>query len=183
MNTIDKMDQLSAEHAEWFNRVLQVWSNEVLFSWRWWLGIGLTLAAWLLWIIYHKRESRYRLLTAGFFVMTISISLDAIGIELGLWSYRYEVTPFIPAYVPYDAALMPVVIMSLIQFRPALSPYLKAAIFGTLTALIGEPAITALNIYHPVNWHFYYSIPIYALIFLIAHWITTRDDYKRIHHE
>jgi hypothetical protein len=87
--------------------------------------------------------------------MTISLALDAIGVQLGLWSYRYEVLPFIPAYIPYDLALMPVIIMSLIQFKPLYSSLKKAIIFGLLTAFVGEPIIVMFDIYKPQNWNFF----------------------------
>lgn len=112
--------------------------------------------------------------------MTISVALDAIGVQMGLWSYRYEVFPFIPAYLPYDLALMPVIIMSLIQYKPHFSPIKKAVIFGLLTAFIGEPLIVVTDIYKPINWKFYYSIPIYIVIYLIADWLTRRENFEKV---
>jgi hypothetical protein len=87
MTTIEKMDQHAWESQEIFQKVIELWLNEVVFSWRWWFGLMTTVLIWLFWIKYHKKESRYRLLTAGFFVMSISLALDAIGLQLGLWSY------------------------------------------------------------------------------------------------
>jgi hypothetical protein len=181
MSTIEKLDSLAKESRQVVQQVIEVWSSEVLFSWRWWLGVILTIITWLLWIKYHKKESRYRLLTAGFFVATISLSLDAMGVQLGFWSYRYEVIPIIPAYVPYNLALIPVVVMSLIQYKPNFSPLKKAIIFGLLTAFIGEPLVVYLDIYKPILWRFYYSIPIYIAIYLIAHWLTLQKEFDNLH--
>lgn len=182
MNTIEEMDHHARESHEIVKQVIELWHNEVLFTWRWWLGFIIAILTWLFWFKFHKKQSRYRLLTAGFFVMIVSVSLDAIGVQLHLWSYRYEVLPFIPAYVPYDLALMPVVIMCLIQLKPRHSPIKKAIIFALLTAFIGEPLIVMTDIYKPVNWRFFYSIPVYAVIYLIAHWLTTRDSFEKIDH-
>ncbi|MBT2663214.1 CBO0543 family protein [Bacillus sp. ISL-45] len=180
MTTIEKMDHYSRETHEIVQQVIELWMNESLFTWRWWFGLLTTILTWLFWFKYHKKESRYRLLTAGFFVMTISVSFDAIGVQLGLWSYRYEVFPFIPAYIPYDLALMPVIIMSLIQFKPRYSPIKKALSFALLTAFIGEPLLVFTDIYKPLNWRFYYSIPIYLVIYLIAHWLTARKKFDEV---
>jgi FtsH-binding integral membrane protein len=180
LSTIEKLDKLSNETTEVIQKVIELWKNEVLFSWRWWIGVSITIFTWLFWIKFHKKDSRYRLLTAGFFVMTLSVALDGIGVQLGLWSYRYEVIPLIPAYLPYDLALMPVVIMSLIQFKPQYSPYKKAVIFAVLAAFIGEPLIVVLDIYKPITWRYFYSIPIYIIIYLIAYWLTTRKDYNEL---
>jgi hypothetical protein len=174
------MDKLSADSSELIHQMIDVWNREVLFSWRWWFGFILSILTWLFWYKYHKKESRYRLLTAGFFVMLVSSALDAIGIQVGLWSYRYEVLPTIPAYLPYDLALMPVVVMSLIQFKPNISPILKALTFAVLTAFIGEPLIVMLKIYNPITWQYYYSVPIYFVIYLIANWLFTRKKYSQL---
>jgi hypothetical protein len=180
LTTIEKMDKHANETQEIVKQVIDLWQHEVVLSWRWWIGVCITLLTWFFWIKYHKKESRYRLLLAGFFVTTVSISLDALGVQLGLWSYRYEVLPTIPAYLPYDIALLPVVIMSLIQFKPYYSPIKKAFIFGFLTAFIGEPLIVLIDIYKTENWRFFYSVPIYIIIYLIAHWLTSRKEFKEL---
>lgn len=180
MSTIDKLDKLSNESRQLGHQILEVWNTEVLFSWRWWVGVSITILTWLFWVKFHKKESRYRLLTAGFFVMVVSLSFDAIGVQIGLWSYRYEVIPFIPAFVPYNLALMPVVVMSLIQYKPNISPYLKAAIFGLGSAFVGEPLVAILDIYNAISWKSIYSVPIYAIIFLIGFWLSTRKKYKSL---
>ncbi|NKE05804.1 MULTISPECIES: CBO0543 family protein [Mesobacillus] len=180
MTTVELMDKYAKETHEIVKQVIELWQQEVIFSWRWWFGVIVTIITWFLWIKFHKKESRYRLLTAGFFVMTISVALDAIGVQMGLWSYRYEVFPFIPAYLPYDLALMPVIIMSLIQYKPHFSPIKKAVIFGLLTAFIGEPLIVVTDIYKPINWKFYYSIPIYIVIYLVAYWLTKRENFEKL---
>jgi hypothetical protein len=180
LTTIEKMDKHANESQEIVKHVIDLWQQEVIFSWRWWFGVTITILTWLFWIKYHKKDSRYRLFLAGFFVMTVSISLDALGVQLGMWSYRYEVLPTIPAYLPYDLALMPVVIMSLIQFKPHYSPVKKAFIFGLLTAFIGEPLLVFTDIYKIEKWRIFYSIPIYIIIYLIAHWLTSRKEFKEL---
>lgn len=174
------MDKHANETQEIAKHVIELWQNEVVFSWRWWFGVTLTILTWLFWIKYHTKKSRYRLLLAGFFVMTVSVSLDALGIQLGLWSYRYEVMPTIPAYLPYDLALMPVVIMILIQFKPNFSPVKKAFFFGFLTAFVGEPLLVLTDIYKPEHWRMFYSVPIYIVIYLIAHWLTNREEFSEL---
>ncbi|TYS67467.1 hypothetical protein FZC76_12830 [Sutcliffiella horikoshii] len=180
MNTLQKIDQINVQQSELYNQIIDLWFQEVLFTWRWWVGVALTFFSWLFWIVYHKKESRYRLLNAGFFVMTASLILDSLGVQLGLWSYRFEVIPFILAYLPYNLALMPVVVMSLIQFKPHFSPLIKSIVFGVLTAYVGEPLVYFLKVYNPYNWQYFFSVPIYMLIYLIANWLTTREAYGTI---
>ncbi|WP_078543536.1 CBO0543 family protein [Litchfieldia alkalitelluris] len=180
MSTFEKMDALARQNTELVEKVIVIWKDEVVFSWRWWFGVAISVLAWVSWWVVHKKESRYRLLTAGFFVMLISLVLDSMGVQLGLWSYRYEVTPFMPAYLPYDLALMPVTIMILIQVKPRSSPVVKGIIFAALSSVIGEPGIVWLDLYKPIHWKIYYSLPIYFIIYLIAHWLTSRQQYEKL---
>lgn len=184
MNTLEQtlkvLDQLDDAKLQLTQKYFDVWQSLVLFTWRWWIGILITVIVWLFWFWFHKKESRYRLLTAGFFVMVVSVSLDAIGVQLGLWSYRFQASPFIPAYIPYDLALMPVVIMSLIQYKPHISPYIKAIIFGLMAAFIGEPTIVYLDIYKLRMWEYIYSAPVYMAVFLIAYRLTTQTKFETL---
>ncbi len=183
MNTIEKIDKLSKEQHQLTDKVVDLWAGEVFLTWRWWFGVIVSILVWTFWIKFHKKNSTVRLLTAGFFVMFISVSLDSLGVQIGLWSYRYEVFPFIPAYLPWDLALMPVIIMSLIQLFPSLSINMKALLFGVVTSFVGEPLVVWIDIYKPIHWKNYYSFPIYILIYYIAHRITTLGNYAEINKE
>ncbi|WP_425466189.1 CBO0543 family protein [Paenibacillus methanolicus] len=75
---------------------------------------------------------RGQLLLASFTALIISSWLDFNGVILGLWYYTGLAIPTIPSYVPWDFCLLPVLIMFLIQVKPQLSAYWKAAIFRSL---------------------------------------------------
>ncbi|MDX8342537.1 hypothetical protein [Rossellomorea sp. YZS02] len=62
----------------------------------------------------------------------------SIGVQLGLWSYGFEVLPFILAYLPNNLALMHVVVIGLFQFRTHVFLWVKSIIFGLLLSYIGE---------------------------------------------
>jgi hypothetical protein len=145
-----------------------IWVDNVLFTWQWWIGVGLSIIPWVLWLIFRKKESTLRLLTVGFFVMFLSTFLDSIGVQLGFWYYKHAPLPLIPAFFPWDTTLMPVVIMGLIQFKPKWNPYLKGLIFAVLTTFIGEPFFIWIELYQPTVWKHLYSLPIYFLIYLIS---------------
>ncbi len=180
MSAISKIDATAKKLQNAHDQYFSVWKEEVFLNWRWWLGLLITILVLGLWLKFHKKSSRYRLLTAGFFVAAISISFDAIGVELGLWYYRFDVLPFISAYVPYDIALIPVVVMVLIQFKPNFSPFIKSIIFSLLTSFVGEGIFEWLNIYHPIHWRAIYSVPIYIFIYLFSHFLTTRAGFERV---
>lgn len=177
---MDQAGKLYDLIEEVHHKILQFWSHHVLFSWQWWLGVGLTIIPWLLWFIFRKKESTFRLLTAGLFAILISSWLDFVGIAFGLWHYNYDVLPFLPSYLPWDFTLIPVIIMFIIQYKPDLSPYLKALFFAVVTAFIGEPIFNWLNTYSPEEWKYIYSFPIFFVIYLLSHWIATKEAYERL---
>lgn len=159
---------------------MEIWEQEILFSWRWWFGVGITLFAWILWLFIHKRDSSDRLLYSGMFVACISIALDAIGMQLKAWHYLYPVVPVIPSYLPYDLAIMPVTVMIIIQVKPYIKPIYKAIFFALLAAFVGEPFFKWIKIYDPINWKYIYSIPFYLIIYLIADMLSRRTHFNKI---
>jgi hypothetical protein len=177
---INKAEKLYDLIEKTHDNKLDFWIENVIFTWQWWIGVFLTIVPWVFWLYFREKESTYRLLAAGFFVIFISSWLDFIGITLGLWHYNYDVLPFLPSYLPWDLTLLPVIIMSLIQFKPHFNPYIKAFIFAGGTAFIGEPFFALIKTYEPEQWKYIYSFPILYVIYLIAHVISTRDEYQKL---
>lgn len=162
------------------DKKIEFWLEHVIFTWQWWLGIFLTVVPWILWFFFRKKESTYRLLLSGLFVILISSWLDFIGVDLGLWHYNYDVMPFLPSYLPWDFTLIPVIIMSLIQFKPDSNPFIKAFIFAVGSAFIGEPFFAWIKTYSPENWKYIYSCPFLFCIYLLGHFVSKRDKFASL---
>ncbi|SDC69301.1 MULTISPECIES: CBO0543 family protein [unclassified Candidatus Frackibacter] len=158
-----------------------LWYDEILFSWRWWLTLILATIPWIIWIKFRKKESTDRLLYVALFVIGISSWLDFLGLQLGLWFYPVDLVPSIPAYISYDFCILPVTYMGFIQIRPKVSPLLKGITIGVINAFIAEPILIALDMYvESNNWSKGYSFIIYVLIYLVAHKISRRSKFKSI---
>ncbi|WP_088105824.1 CBO0543 family protein [Halalkalibacter urbisdiaboli] len=157
----------------------EVWMESILFTPQWWVGVGLTIIPWLIWFKLHHRQKRYRLLFVGFYVSMISSFLDFLGVQLGLWRYYYDVFPWLPAYVPWDWTLIPVLVMSLIEIRPQVSPIKKAVIFALLATAF-EPIFSFFHFYKAINWAIIYSIPIYIVIYLTSHKLSRVSGFQHI---
>lgn len=169
----DRFQQLHEEFG-------RLWLEETFLHWDWWVAIGLSLGAWYIWIRYRKKESTHRLLYAGMTAILISLCFDYIGTACGLWYYNGKLTPSFPAWLPFNFCMMPVTIMYLIQTKPRIAPWKKGLFFGVATAYIGEPIFVWAGFYVMTGWHFYYSIPIYSLIYLFCDWLAKRDAYARV---
>lgn len=157
-----------------------LWLSDVVFTWEWWLGVVMTILPWVAWGFFRKKESTYRLLTSGFFVIFVTSWLDVIGVTLGLWHYNFDVIPMMPSYFPWDFTILPVLVISLIQYKPQISPIIKSVVFAGFCAFIGEPVSQRLRLYDPQHWKSIYSFVIFIIIYLIAHFISTRKSFKEI---
>lgn len=157
-----------------------LWTSDVVFTWQWWLGVILTIVPWIIWGVFCKKESTNRFLTSGFFVIILCSWLDVFGVTLGLWHYNFDVVPMLPSYLPWDFTILPVLVMSLIQYRPHINPLIKAIFFAGFCAFVGEPLFKWLRLYDPQNWKSIYSFVIFAIIYLMAHFISSWKSFRNI---
>jgi hypothetical protein len=157
---------------------VKIWTEYVLFSELWWMGVALSILPWIFWYIYRRKQSTDRLMYTGFFVMTVSLTFDILGDQLGLWHYRFQVIPVLPTYIPWDITLMPVGIMTLIQAKPKINPWFKAILFALATSYLAEPFFHWLTVYEPSHWRYSYSVPIQVAIYMCAHYISRRSNFS-----
>lgn len=176
-NQIDTMNQVYNAIHEVNRAMFRIWKEDSLFTWEWWLGVGLVIIPWVVWVILRKKDSTDRLLHAGFFVIIISAWLDFFGVSLGLWVYKYSIIPSIPTYIPWDFCLIPVTMLLLLQYKPNLNPLIKAIFIAGMTAFVGEPIFKWIGLYDPRGWKYIYSALVYGGIYLAAHYISRRKKF------
>jgi hypothetical protein len=178
--TIEMIDENVGKIDELVNQKIDIWFEHVLYSDLWWMGVAFSVIPWIIWIIIRKRDSTDRLLFVGFYVMVISVISDIMGDQLGLWHYRFNVIPFLPTYFPWDTTLMPLCIITLIQFKPKLNPWYKAIFFALTTSYVAEPFFKWLTVYQLIHWRYSYSVPIQFAIYMSAHWLSQRKQFAKI---
>ncbi len=164
------------------NTLINTWQNIIFLTPLWWLGIILGLLPWILWVRFHNKKYTGDLFRAGLFMSLISVILDSVGVQLGLWMYPYDVFPFIPGYFPWDLTLLPISVMLLIEIKPKFPSILKGVIFATLSAFIGEPLAALSQIYEPIKWKPYFSFPIYIVLFLLSNVIAKSKLFNTKYH-
>jgi hypothetical protein len=178
---IDKIGKIYELLVQWNNEYFKIWKNGIVFTWRWWITFLLLILPWVIWLVLRKRNSSGRLFIVGFFIYFITSLLDSVGIAFGLWRYNITPLPYVHSFfVPWDLSLFPVTIMLMIQYKPKASPYLKAVIFALFCALVFEPIFTWLRIYELLKWSNYYGIPIYFVIYLLAHKISKLKSFEEL---
>ena len=91
-----------------------------------------------------------------------------------------ESYPFQTILYTLGLCIFPVFIMTLIQNKPSLSPILKGLFFAVVSKFVGEPLFLWLGFYVMKHWHIYYSFPIYFIIYLLAHKMSTVSSFEPI---
>jgi xanthine/uracil permease len=168
MRVEDVYEQVSRANSDLYD----IWKEQLLFTFEWWIALALIIIPWTIWIILHKRQSRSRLLFAGFFVIIVACWLDFTGSTNGLWYYPMEIIPTIPSYLMWDMSLMPVIIMLLLQYTNKYNPFLIGVIFAFIVSFLAEPFFEWIDFYRRIHWKHIYSFPIYAIIYVITYYIS-----------
>ena len=133
------LDEVYKTLAKDNSKLTDIWLTHIVFSWRWWLLVALSIIPWIIWIKIRNKNDTVRLLFVGLVIGLVSNELDTTGITLNLWHYDWKIFPTIPMYLPWDYTLLPVSIMLLLQFKPKINKYIKAITFSFMCAFIFEP--------------------------------------------
>ncbi|HYE11506.1 MAG TPA: CBO0543 family protein, partial [Patescibacteria group bacterium] len=112
------------------------WLQNSLFTWRWWLGVIISIVPWVLWMHYRDKKSTSRLLLVGFFSMIIAFIVNTVGTSFNLWFFEYRVIPVVQIFLPWDFTLIPVSIMVLLQIKPNKFIFVKTLFFASFSAYI-----------------------------------------------
>ncbi len=171
MNDKELMDNIYSRLEKLNQELIQTWVNRIVFSWRWWLELSLSILPWIIWIKVHDKNKTGRQMLIALEVMMVTSSLDIVGLIFGLWHYDWNVFPFIPDFIPWNWTLFPVFIILLIQFKPEIKAFYKALIFSFCCTYIFEPIFEALGMYHRLRWKHWYSFIIYIFIYLFSNYI------------
>jgi hypothetical protein len=148
----------------------QIYFEDVLFSFQWWLLVFVFVGAYTLLWIAADRDRLPTLLFVGSLIFGIVIVADGIGLDLLLWNYPYMAIPCGPHLISVDLVI-PVAYVLLYQwFRGWRTYFIACTALAVLYAFVLEPLAHLVNIYNMYNWRHIYSFPIYIAIGLFAKW-------------
>ena len=176
------MEQLAKEFSSYRHHLIDHFLQDDLWSWQWWLGILLSVAPWVLWLLLRKRDSTWRLLGAAFLVMTVSIFFDTAGVVAGLWSYPVKLAP-IPLFsgtFPWDYSVIPVSAMLWLQIRPGANPFAKAAVYAAAIAFVFHPLAALLGYVKEKPWVLILYVPFFFILYLLSHVYVSKIRFDRI---
>ena len=177
LNLIDKATKKITEANQ---SIVDAVMNGFLFTWQWWIALGMIVVPWTIWLILRDRESSARLFSAGLLVMVLSEILDTFGVSYGKWAYPVKVFPVATINFSFRLSVIPVLVMFFLQYKPRINPFIKAVLFGGIGAYVGMPILSMIDLYKKVDWAYTYSFVILTTFYLLAHWFSHLSTYQTI---
>ena len=124
MNSSNMLDEVYNMIANAHYKLFNIWCTQIVFSWRWWLGVALCILPWIVWSKIRDKKDTIRLLFVGLVVMLVTATLDNMGLSYHLWHYAWQVIPLSTMFVPWDFTIFPVGIMIMLQFNTKINVYI-----------------------------------------------------------
>lgn len=171
MNSKQILDEVFKQIANSNYKLYHIWITEILFSWRWWVDVILTIFPWIVWAKIRDKKDTARLLSVGLVVILTTATMDSIGLSYNVWHYDWQLLPFVNVFIPYDYSLFPVGIMLILQTKPKINVYIKAVAFAFFTAFIFEEPFVWLDLYDSQSWKSWHSFIIYIPLYLFFNWV------------
>ena len=152
---------------------MQNWLHYSFPRWTWWLLLFFTVSPLFLW---WKYTDPRRFLEISFFGLMTSIStgvVDSAGVQFLMWTYPNSLLPGLPNFFPIDYVAIPIIFMLIYQKYPGWKAFILAsALMSIILSLIADPVLVWLNVYQPLSWQYYYSIPTFVFIVSFAKLVT-----------
>jgi len=154
---------------------IENWINHDLFSYQWWILVGVLVIPWLLWWKWVDKKRLIEIILFGTIALIVSSYLDAMLSDLCLWEYNCYVIPLWPRLISADFTIVPVTYMFVHQYfmdwKKFISAMLVVSLFFTF---VGETLLVWLNIYTLHGWKHYYSLPIYFALGVLVKYLTQK---------
>jgi hypothetical protein len=177
---LEQIDKASDKIVEANQLTIDAIMSAFLFTWQWWIALGMIIIPWVIWMIFRDKQRSVILFSAGLLLMVMSEILDIVGVGLGKWSYPVKVIPIATVSFSFRLSVLPVFGMLLLQYKPSWNPFIKAVIFGGLGAYGGLPLLSLIDLYKKYDWSLHYSFIILTVMYLLSHWFSRRKSLHQI---
>lgn len=167
---IEPIEEITRLQVELTRLRLEHWLRHELFTLQWWLLVLLFTAAWTAWIILVDKKRLLEMVSAAAILAYLITLMDAIGVEVGAWSYLVKEVPLFNRAMAIDLSL-PAFFTLLYQYFTDWKQYLYALVATAVLFASLEHAIDCLNFYKHLHWNHYLSFPVYILIGIFIKWL------------
>jgi hypothetical protein len=158
-------EQLAIILKHWAYARIDNWLDTDFNTPAWWFQVAMVVISLVVWWKLVDRRRLLEITFYGFIIMTVTLWLDQVGYELGLWYYPLDLLPVFPPMTKIDYVMLPVLYALVYQHCTSWRSFLIAmSVLAGLSSFALEPLLAKLGFYVPVKWEYYYGFPVYILI-------------------
>jgi hypothetical protein len=143
---------------------IEEWLLDDVFHFKWWLLLGLILAAFFIW---WKKLDKSRLPeTCLYAALTTIMALGIFewGEELILWEFPTDIIPIFPPLSSVNLIMLPLAYSFTYQYFKTWKGFIFAAVIVTaVICFVIEPVLVWVGLYELVKWKYYFSFPVYLV--------------------
>lgn len=182
INLLNKLYSMQQELSNVQSQYWKLYSN--FNTWQFWLSLSLFIVPLIILYFFIDKDKIFLMGFYGFCTHMLINYVDSIAVNLGYWQYNYSLAPFLSLSVPFDVALVPVVLMLVYQWtlKHNKNFYIYSIMAAFLLATVWTPIYTSLGIlklYKGTNF-----LTIFVLktgVVLLSKFIVNLFFYKKIH--
>lgn len=171
-----QLEQINKLQEKLTNAGIDYWLQySSLNSWQFWFLVGVLVLSL---IVLYLSIDRRKALLLGFFGFNVHAwfsKFESSAQELGLWTYSYEIIPFLRASLSVDAAFVPVAFILLYQWtlNNKKNYYLYATGLCLILSFLWNPFLSIIGLLQvDKGIDYFYLLFGYILVMLVSKWIT-----------
>ncbi|MBP2642731.1 MAG: hypothetical protein H6Q67_618 [Firmicutes bacterium] len=150
---------------------IEEWLQQDLFQIKWWLLLGLTIFAFLLWWRLLAKRRLPEVILYAVLIMIVMMGVDEYGEELPLWDYPIDILPIFPVITATNLLILPLAFSLVYQnFSTWISFARITILVAALVSFVIELGMAWGGYYQLLNWKYYYSFPVYIVVALFIRW-------------
>lgn len=166
--------QTVTDQAELTRLQTDSWLKYDVFSAGWWILLVLIVAAFAVWLkLLDKSRLKETILFAAL-CFIIVLGFDEYGDELILWDYPVDLIPIFRTVTSFNLLLLPMVYSLMYQYFKGRNFVWAALISTAAICFIVEPLLSLGNMYHLINWRYWWSLPFYFAAALLVRKVTVK---------
>lgn len=158
---------------------IQSWTSNEVFSFQWFLMIGILIVSYVVWLKLLDRKKATELLLIGSLDSVAKLIIAAVLLDniLGVYDYEIRILPVPGNIFATSVTISPILIMLVTQYTTSWKGFfLWAAIGNAFLNFVIFPIYTSIGILKFYNWNvFYHFLVLYAIaicVRVVFLWIT-----------
>lgn len=160
----------------------EIWLKHSLFTWQWWMLLGMCIIISVLFIIFIKKEKLVQAIAYFGIIFILNKYIDEVATVLDWYDYRIQLQPgIISSMTPANLFIIPMSLSLIYQRFPRWKSFLiSLGFFSVCTSYIALPFLKMVDIYLEKTWNANWSFISLILMAVISKFIIDRTELIQI---